>query len=202
MSSLRRVETESRFLRTPYASLPWFCIQLDFLCVLYAEICVNATADLCQVPFPETQSAPETPDEAPVSAAVAAPPAVDPTPQHTSKPKPQLRPRPAPVQPHPEVQQSLQNPHPALHEAQPQVLTQPGYPPQQQVALYQVMKEEKKLLQMISYEKWFTTKAIYLRFGLAPSRCEKECRNTDDVINDHSMLAIACFSWFLYIFVK
>ena len=30
MCSLRRVETEPRFLRTLYASLPWFCVQLDF----------------------------------------------------------------------------------------------------------------------------------------------------------------------------
>ena len=37
--SFSRVETESRFLRTLYASLPCFCVQLD----LYAEICVNAT---------------------------------------------------------------------------------------------------------------------------------------------------------------
>ena len=29
-SNLRSVETEARFLRTPYASLPWFCAQLDF----------------------------------------------------------------------------------------------------------------------------------------------------------------------------
>ena len=28
--SQRRVETESRFLRTLYASLPWFCVQLGF----------------------------------------------------------------------------------------------------------------------------------------------------------------------------
>ena len=28
--SLMRVETESRFLRTPYALLPWFCVQLHF----------------------------------------------------------------------------------------------------------------------------------------------------------------------------
>ena len=27
---LRLVETESRVLRTPYTSLPWFCVQLDF----------------------------------------------------------------------------------------------------------------------------------------------------------------------------
>ena len=30
-------------VHTLYASLPWFCIQLDFY-VLYAEICVNVTA--------------------------------------------------------------------------------------------------------------------------------------------------------------
>ena len=37
MCSLRRVETESRFfLRTLYASLPWFCVQLDFY-VYYTE---------------------------------------------------------------------------------------------------------------------------------------------------------------------
>ena len=39
-----RVETESRLLRTLYASLPWFCVQLDFYACIYAEICVNATA--------------------------------------------------------------------------------------------------------------------------------------------------------------
>ena len=44
MCSLRRVETESRFLRTSYASLPWLCVQLHFY-AYYAEICVNATAD-------------------------------------------------------------------------------------------------------------------------------------------------------------
>ena len=41
--SLRRVETESRFLCTLYASLP-----ARFLCVLYAEICVNATTGSLQ----------------------------------------------------------------------------------------------------------------------------------------------------------
>ena len=30
MCGLRRVETKSRFCRTLYASLPWFCVQLDF----------------------------------------------------------------------------------------------------------------------------------------------------------------------------
>ena len=30
MCSLRRVETESHFLHTLYASLPWFCVQLAF----------------------------------------------------------------------------------------------------------------------------------------------------------------------------
>lgn len=39
MCGLRRVETESRL----YASLPWFCLTAKFLCVLYAEIRVNAT---------------------------------------------------------------------------------------------------------------------------------------------------------------
>ena len=43
------VETGSRFLRTLCASLPWFCVQLDFYAYFFAEICVNATAVL---PFP------------------------------------------------------------------------------------------------------------------------------------------------------
>ena len=30
MCSLGRFKTEARFLCTPYASLPWFCVQLDF----------------------------------------------------------------------------------------------------------------------------------------------------------------------------
>ena len=30
ISSLRRVETMTHFLRMPYASLPWFCVKLDF----------------------------------------------------------------------------------------------------------------------------------------------------------------------------
>ena len=37
MCSLRRVETGSRFLRTLYASFPWFCVQLDF----YAQYAVR-----------------------------------------------------------------------------------------------------------------------------------------------------------------
>ena len=41
--SLRGVKTESRFLRTLYASLSWFCVVTRFLYVIHAEICVNAT---------------------------------------------------------------------------------------------------------------------------------------------------------------
>ena len=45
MFCLRRVETESRFVHSLYASLPWCCVQLDFYsAVRYAKICVNATA--------------------------------------------------------------------------------------------------------------------------------------------------------------
>ena len=49
---LRCVETESSFLYMLYAMLPSFCVQLDFVCVIYAKInCVNATA-ACPVNHP------------------------------------------------------------------------------------------------------------------------------------------------------
>ena len=41
MCSLRCFETESRFA---YASLPWFCVQLDFYAYYKEKVCVNATA--------------------------------------------------------------------------------------------------------------------------------------------------------------
>ena len=48
--SLRHFETESRFLHTPYASIASMILHsARFLCVLYTEICVNATAGTSHV---------------------------------------------------------------------------------------------------------------------------------------------------------
>ena len=43
MSCLRRMETKSRFLRTLCASLPWFCVQLDFCANYTQKFALNAS---------------------------------------------------------------------------------------------------------------------------------------------------------------
>ena len=50
-TSMSFFETESRFLRALYASLPWFCVQLEFYAYYTHEFeCVNTTLPLPALP--------------------------------------------------------------------------------------------------------------------------------------------------------